>query len=80
MKSIEEIGNKAFLNGKQPNGSTGSVSSPPLFIGTRGREETVEEKVKWKTRRVCLRYGERFQWKNRCGRCRYLITFQVRLN
>jgi len=80
MKNINDIEDKAFLNGKQTNGSTQSVSYPPLFIDARGKEGKVEENIKWKTRRLCLLHGERFQWKNRCRRCRHLITFQVRLN
>jgi len=80
MRNISEIENKAFLLGKQPDGSTNSVSCPPLFIDARGKEDKIDENVEWKTRRVCLRHGEKFWWKNRCRRCHYLITFQVRLN
>ena len=80
MKNMQKIGNKAFQNGKQTNGSTQGVSSPTLFIDARGKENRIEKNIKWKTRRHCLLHGERFRWKNRCRRCRHLITFQVRLN
>lgn len=81
MKTIQKSENKAFLLDRKPTtGSTQSVSYSPLFIVARGKERKIEENIKWKTRRVCLRYGERFRWKDRCGHCRYLISFQVRVN
>ena len=80
MRNMQKIGNKAFQHGKQIKGSTLSVSRPPLFIDARGKENKIAENIKWKTRRLCLLHGERFRWKSRCGRCRHLIAFQVRLN
>jgi len=79
MSNVDEIGNKAFPNERQPNGSTRSVSRSSLSNDARGKEGKIEENTKWKTRRLCLLHGERFRWKNRCRRCRHLITFQVRL-
>lgn len=81
MENVNDTENKAFhLAGKPTTVSTLLASYPPLFIGARGKEDTVEENIKWKTRRVCLLHGEGFRWKNRCRRCRHLIAFQVRLN
>ena len=80
MKNMKEIENKAFPKGEQTNGNTPSVPRPPLFIDARGKENKIKKNIKWKTRRHCLLHGERFRWKNRCRRCRYLISFQVRLN
>ena len=80
MKNIPKIENKTFPNGEQTKGDTLSVPCPPLFIDAGGKENTIEKNIKWKTRRLCLLHGERFRWKNRCRRCRHLITFQVRLN
>lgn len=79
MRNMQKIENKAFrLEGKPLAGSTKSVSYTPLFVDTRGYENRIEEKVTWKMRSLCLRHGDRFHWKNRCGSCHYLIRFQER--
>jgi len=78
MKNMQKMGNKAFLPEGEPLvGSTQCVSYTPLFVDIRGKEHRVEG-VEWKTRSLCLRHGQRFHWKDRCPRCRYLIRFQVR--
>jgi len=80
MKTIQESKNKAFPPKGEPlTRSALNASSPPLFIDAREKEE-VERESGWKRRSVCLLHGERFYWKRRCRRCRYLITFQMRLN
>jgi len=78
MKSMNNTKNKAFLNGRQQNGSTMSVSGSPLFIDARGKENRIRETAKWITRKICLLHGESFHWKGRCKRCRHLISFQTR--
>lgn len=78
MKNMRKLENKAFYSeGKPLFGSTQRVSITPLFFGARGKENEIEEQAIWKTHRICLRHGEKFQWKNRCARCHYLIRFQA---
>jgi hypothetical protein len=69
MNTIRGIKNKDFdVNRKPRNEYAQSVSKP-----TRSNQR----KMKWVTRRICLFHGERFHWKQRCRRCRRLITFQI---
>lgn len=80
MKKSGHEENKVFpSDGKRPIGNMQSVSFPPLFIDARGKEKE-KKNIVWKTSRFCLRHGEEFCWKNRCRRCRHLITFQERSN
>jgi hypothetical protein len=79
METSRKSKNKAFLESEEPhNRNTVCVSIHPLFIGAREKESRIDGKMRWQTRTLCLHHGEKFQWKNRCARCHYLIRFQAR--
>ena len=66
---------KTFLKGTEKMKSTHCASITTSTLQLRMKKEMYDENSGLNVRIHCLKYGQYFELKEKCLRCRYLISF-----